>query len=367
MTKQTAEGQLRDDQIWVSFREGTYQSGHNVTLGIGDHVGGLGMRFKSMRLSPGACVTFDGCDAEFLGGQAGRVWQHVGYIDKMLADATNGGLPNRIRISKKEGPVVEFWNDNRYNNARDVVTVAPGSSLSGAKMLGGTAHNWANGVTVERDLTAYFGRSNHGGAGDGSPLEVVGPREMGLPQGISGYLNCVKGVLQGYTLLEEEYDWDRRTEQHKEQVVAIILPAINNGKEEAEISVSASITEGVSIEHHFSAGLTAGVSVEVSAGVKPFGIGADVAITASVEATTEAGTGKSRSSEVSATVSSTVPVPGKSQKDVSLMVEKLHCKVPWHQTFRNDITGFEVHRSSMSTFKRAVRAPAVIGEAVPLG
>ena len=366
---------MQDSDVWVAFHDGTYHQGNGKQLGVGDYTfsNGVfenGQPFKSVKLSPGACMMIDGCDVEWLGGLAGRDFVHVGYLDRMIGLACGGGhkvgVPSRIRITRREGPVVTLWRDDRYNNYHDCLTLSPGTEASGAHFMGGTAANWAMGVAVERDCTAYFYRSSHGGPSDPSPLQVVGPAEMRLTEGWSGWVNAARRVMHGYELVREEYDWNARRSLGSEDIVAARKEATNNGDTPFTTSVELSATESTTIEHHFGASLTTGVSVDVSAGVKPFGIGADVSVTASVESTVEASTGKSRSKETSVAFTEEVEVPPRSKKEVVVRLTKERCILPWKRTYKNKATGAEVVLTSDSEFERFYNAKTVVGAAVPL-
>ena len=360
-------------QAAARFHVGNYLDGQYTVLGAGDHTFGNGVfrdgrGFGSLHLEPGTVVMIDGNDVEWCGGLDGRDWFHVGYISQFLGLACRDRKPVRVKVSYAEGPVLALYDARRYNGAHDVWTVRPpADTASGAHMMDGWLHDKVQGAIAERDMTAYLCRSSHGGPADPSPLEVVGPRDTGLlPEGWRGYINSAKQVMHAYELLSEEYDWSARREESRETVGAGTIPAINEGEREATIGIQGSVSESVSIEHAWSASLTAGVATEVSAGVKPFGVGADVSLTLSVQATAQTSGNKGRASAVSVTVSAETPVPGRSKKDVTLQVERITCIVPWRQTWKNKTTGRQVVLTSDSRFERAIRAPVHIGKAVPL-
>ena len=366
------------------FHRGSYPGQNDYTvLGVGDHslpryVFGDGSAFGSVHLEPGTVMELDGCDVEWCGGLDGRDWAHIGYLSQFMGSACNGGRPTRVRIRYEEGPVLALWNEERYNSYRDVVTIRPaGDRASGGKLMDGYLHDKIQGAYCERDMTAYLHRSSHGGPSDPSPFRVVGPSDTGhLPPGWAGYINSVRRDMHAYELIEERYDWGARYDESSVEIAGSSREVVNSapvslnhdGEDMATIRATGSIevSEECSIEHSFTASLTTGVTVEASGGVKPLGVGVDVSVSASIEATVGGGTSKTRSHTTTVSLGYDAPVGGRSKRRITAMMRKVSCTLPWSQVWRNKQNGNRVVLESNSRFERLFDGRTVAEAPVPM-
>ena len=355
------------------FHAGTYLDGDYKVFGPGDHIisGGVfgnNTPFQSLHLEPGTLVMLDGNDVEWCGGLHGRDWFHVGYLSQYLGLACNGGRPTRIRVQAMDGPVVALYNEERYNRYKDVVTMRPPvDRASGGHLMDGWLHDKIQGAIVEEDMTAYLCRSSHGGPSDPSPYKVVGPKDTGhLPAGWAGYINSVKGAMHGYTLQSVEYDWAGRQVHDSGDYVAGSADAINQSDREQSVSIEIDFSEGASTTWNLNAGFASTTEVSLSAGVKPFGIGADVSASQSIELSTSLDNGSQKDTSRSVSIGIDVTVPPRSKMPASLMAKRESCTVKTISKFKNDVTGKIVERHGSADIRMHVRGNPVFGAAEPL-
>lgn len=367
MSTTTVKGKLTNADVWVNFYSEPYLKGQGKQLGVGDHIDQVPFQIKSCELSPGAQVILDGADVKWLGGLHGRKWVHFGYLDRVINECCNGGRPSRIRISLVDRPAVCLWRDDRYNSYRDVVTFDPSDQHpDNDHMQGRKVERWGMGYIVEDDTSAAFYSYSHGGGGDPAPLVVHGPAEGRFSHRWYGDVSAIKRLGVEYDLVKEVYDWGNRQNVTSEKVVSAGNFVKNYAKATVDSELTATAEEGAEIERHFEASLTAGISVEVSAGVKPIGIGADVAITASIESTLAAGTGETRSTMRGVGHSLTVPVPGRHKQRMLVELTRESCDVPLAKTWRRKSDGKLIEQRGTMRFERLFDAVQTVEPAVPL-
>ena len=357
--------------VRATLWSGTYRNGAGRQIEDGEHwLGGNvfsnGAPIKSARIEPGCYIQFGNADRWssicWFGGLGGLDIGHAGYIEQAFGQDSLGGKPTRIRAGAFAGPCARLWRNDRYNHAHDPVTPQFHDTASG----GGIGQpNWAMGISIDAGMVVKLYRSNHGGPSDPAPL-TLGPGDHRLPEGYSGYINALSRVLDDYEVVSEQYDWEHRQVLDSDDTFGATTTATNNSRLQQTISVEVTVEQGCAIEHNWSSSLAAGVSVEVSGGVKPLGIGADVSVTASIEATVGVGGSGSKDTRRSLTLNPEAVVPPRSKMDVTQMMTRERAHVPFIRVLKSKRDGSTVEERSHSLVTMLARGQTIFGAATPL-
>lgn len=275
------------------------------------------------------------------------------------------GGPVTIVVEKTELPseqVAELgWRQTWSNGGIDLFEqVAPTNEVWDA--AGHFPNDRLEWVVVPQfsQLTVYM---DGGGAGNHLAFSA-GKHYLG---GFSHQVSSVKLTNDDYEQVSLTYDWNNRIPQGQGEVIGGANTAENDSPIQQSIGVDISIAEGVEANWHNNIGASAGLTVTISAGLKPIGIGADAEVAANVTASEEYGKGGSTSSVVTQAHNLEADVPANSMMEVSLVVRKEKARCPTVNTLKNKRTGATFTEDGWVDITNLTRGHTVFGKPTPIG